>query len=376
MGWLRQLLDWQREAADPGEFLESLRFDLGGQEVYVFTPKGDVVALPPGSTPVDFSYAVHTEVGHRCIGGRVNGKLVPLESPLANGDTVEIFTSKSPTAAPSRDWLGFVKSPRARTKIRQYFAKGRREDSIDAGKDALHKVIRKQNLPLQRLLADDALLTISRDLHYPDVSALYAAIGESHVSAQSVVQRLLAASGGADGITQDAAELASSRSRIAHPVGVSDPGIFVGGVSDVWVKLAKCCTPIPGDEIVGFVTRSTSNRTGSVSVHQVDCRNAVKLAQDSDRGVDVSWASSAESLFLVQIQVEALDRHRLLSDISNALSDEQVNILSADLAISRDRVAVSRFTFEMADPTHLEHLLRSVRKVDGVFDAYRVASKQ
>jgi GTP pyrophosphokinase len=374
MAWLRQLLDWQREATDPGEFLESLRFDLGGQEVYVFTPKGDVVALPPGSTPVDFSYAVHTEVGHRCIGARVNGKLVPLESSLANGDTVEIFTSKSPTASPSRDWLGFVKSPRARTKIRQFFAKGRREESIDAGKEALHRVIRKQNLPLQRLLAGDSLLTIARDLHYPDVSALYAAVGENHVSAASVVQRLLAASGGTEGVTEDAAELSSPMSNSTRPVGANDPGIVVQGSQDIWAKLAKCCTPVPGDEILGFVTRSSHSRTGSVSVHRSDCRNAVALRQDSDRLVDVQWAPSAGSVFLVQIQVEALDRHRLLSDISRVLSDERVNILSANLSTTRDRVAVSRYTFEMADPTHLGHLLRSVRKIDGVFDAYRVTA--
>ncbi len=373
MGWLRQLLDWQREATDPREFLESLRFDLGGQEVYVFTPKGDVVALPPGSAPVDFSYAVHTEVGHRCIGARVNGKLVPLESSLTNGDTVEIFTSKSPATAPWRDWLGFVKSPRARSKIRQYFTKGRREEAIDAGKDALHRVIRKQNLPLQRLLAGHALLTIARELHYPDVSALYAAVGENHVSAQSVVQRLLAASGGAEGITQDAAELSASTSRVTGPVGANDPGVVVQGSNDIWARLAKCCTPVPGDDILGFVTRSSSNRGGSVSVHQVDCRNAAEL-KESDRLVEVGWAPSSGSVFLVQIQVEALDRHRLLSDISKALSDERVNILSANLTTTRDRVAVSRYTFEMADPTHLGHLLRSVRKIDGVFHAYRVTS--
>ena len=376
MGWLRQLLDWQREASDPGEFLESLRFDLGGQEVYVFTPKGDVVALPPGSTPVDFSYAVHSEVGHRCIGARVNGKLVPLESSLANGDTVEIFTSKSPTAAPSRDWLGFVKSPRARTKIRQYFAKGRREETIDSGKDALRRMIRKQNLPLQRLLAGDSLLTIARDLHYPDVSALYAAVGENHVSAQSVVQRLLAASGGAEGITQDAAELSGSLPRISGPVGVSDAGVLVDGSSDIWAKLAKCCTPVPGDEILGFVTRSSNNHASSVSVHRINCRNAEKLKEESDRRVEVEWAPNTGSSFLVQIQVEALDRHRLLSDISKTLSDERVNILSASLSTTRDRVAISKYTFEMADPTHMGHLLRSVRKVDGVFDAYRVTSLQ
>ena len=192
MTWLRQLLDWQREASDPSEFLDALRFDLSSQEVYVFTPKGDVIPLPTGSTPVDFAYAVHTEVGHKCIGARVNGKLVPLESTLSNGDVIEIFTSKSETAGPTQDWLGFVKSPRARTKIRQYFNKERREEAIEAGKDAIVKAMRKQGLPLQRMLTSDNLMTIARDLHLADVASLYAAVGDSQVSAQSVVQKLVA----------------------------------------------------------------------------------------------------------------------------------------------------------------------------------------
>ena len=208
MTWLRQLLDWQREASDPSEFLDALRFDLSSQEVYVFTPKGDVIALPTGSTPVDFAYAVHTEVGHKCIGARVNGKLVPLESQLSNGDVIEIFTSKSDTSGPTQDWLGFVKSPRARTKIRQYFNKERREEAIEAGKEAIVKAMRKQGLPLQRLLTSDTLLTIARDLHLADVASLYAAVGESQVSAQSVVQKLVAGYGGEEGAVEDIAETA------------------------------------------------------------------------------------------------------------------------------------------------------------------------
>ncbi|MFB9322627.1 RelA/SpoT family protein [Cryptosporangium minutisporangium] len=370
MAWLRQLLDWQREASDPGEFLEALRFDLGGQEVYVFTPKGDVVALPKDSTPVDFAYAVHTEVGHRCIGARVNGKLVPLESTLNNGDTVDIFTSKSENAGPSQDWLSFVKSPRARTKIRQYFAKERREDAIESGKDALQRVMRKQGLPLQRLLGGDALLTIARDLHLSDISALYAAVGENQVSAQAVIQRVVASLGGAEGATEDLAETASPSRHRSRPAGPGDPGVIVSNAGDdVWVKLAKCCTPVPGDSILGFVTRS-----GMISVHREDCTNATDLKRQDERLVEVSWAPTAGSTFLVAIQVEALDRHRLLSDVTKVLSDEKVNILSATVSTTRDRVAVSKFTFEMADPKHLGHLLRVVRRVEGVYDAYRVTS--
>ncbi|WP_446219791.1 RelA/SpoT family protein [Micromonospora sp. IBHARD004] len=369
MTWLRQLLDWQREAADPSEFLDALRFDLSSQEVYVFTPKGDVIPLPTGSTPVDFAYAVHTEVGHKCIGARVNGKLVPLESTLSNGDVIEIFTSKSDTAGPTQDWLGFVKSPRARTKIRQYFNKERREEAIEAGKDSIVKAMRKQGMPLQRMLTSDALMAIARDLHLADVASLYAAVGDSQVSAQSVVQKLMATYGGEEGAAEDIAETAVATRPPRSRQSSSDPGVVVRGVSDVWIKLARCCTPVPPDAVFGFVTRS-----GGVSVHRDDCANAEDLRAQSERVVEVSWKLTSASTFLVAIQVEALDRHKLLADVTRVLSEERVNILSATVTTTRDRVAVSRFSFEMADPKHLGHLLAAVRKVDGVFDAYRVTS--
>ena len=368
MTWLRQLLDWQREASDPSEFLDALRFDLSSQEVYVFTPKGDVIALPASSTPVDFAYAVHTEVGHKCIGARVNGKLVALESSLSNGDVIEIFTSKSETAGPSQDWLGFVKSPRARTKIRQYFNKERREDAIEAGKESIVKAMRKQGLPLQRLLTSEALLTIARELHLPDVAALYAAVGETQVSAQSIVARLVAGYGGEEGAVEDIAETALP-TRPSRRRDTSDPGVQVQGLDDMWVKLARCCTPVPGDAVFGFVTRA-----GAVSVHRETCENMADLKAQPERILEVTWKATSGSTFLVAIQVEALDRHKLLADITRALSDEKVNILSATVTTTRDRTAVSRFSFEMADPKHLGHLLAAVRRIDGVYDAYRVTS--
>jgi GTP pyrophosphokinase len=368
LGWLRQIVDWQKETADPGEFLDSLRFDLYAGEVYVFTPKGDVISLPTGATAVDFAYAVHTEVGHRCIGARVNGRLVPLESPLDNGDVVEVFTSKAATASPSQDWLAFVKTPRARNKIRQWFTKERREDAIEAGKDQISRAMRKQNLPLQRLLSGDALVALAKDLHYADIAALYAAVGESHVSAQTIVHQLVQSLGGPEGTEEDIAEV-TSPAREPRPRTQGDPGVVVVGASDVWVKLARCCTPVPGDPILGFVTRGNG-----VSVHRTDCINVDGLRAQPGRLVEVEWAPSAGSLFLVAIQVEALDRTRLLSDVTRAVSDHHVNILSASVTTTRDRVAVSRFTFEMADPTHLSHLLKSVRQVEGVYDAYRVVS--
>ncbi|WP_404387026.1 RelA/SpoT family protein [Humibacillus xanthopallidus] len=366
MAWLRQLLDWQRETEDPGEFLDSLRFEMGSSEVYVFTPKGSVVALPVGGTPVDFAYAVHTEVGHHCIGARVNGRLVPLESTLENGDVVEVLTSKADGAGPSRDWLQFVKSPRARNKIKQWFSKERREEAIDAGKEAIAKALRKQNLPLQRLMSHESMTAVATDLRYQDIEALYAAVGEGHVSAQHVVGKVVASMGGVEGATEDLAE-ATVPTRAASRRRPGDPGVVVVGTPDVWVKLAKCCTPVPGDPIIGFVTRGDG-----VSVHRVDCTNADQLTSNPERLIDVEWAPSSASVFLVQLQVEALDRNRLLSDVTRVLSDQHVNILSASVQTSRDRVAISRFTFEMGDPAHLDHVIKAVRKIDGVFDVYRV----
>ncbi len=367
--WLRQLIDWQKETADPAEFLESLRFDLDAAEVFVFTPRGDVMSLPAGSSPVDFAYAVHTEVGHRCIGARVNGRLVPLESPLTTGDVVEIFTSKAETSGPSRDWLGFVTSPRARNKIRQWFSKERREEAIESGRDAIGRAMRKQHLPLQRLLGGDALSTLALEMRYADVSALYAAVGEGHVSAQSVVHRLVQSLGGEEGAAEDIAEAVTPTRRPRRDRMPADPGVVVKGAGDVWVKLARCCTPVPGDPIVGFVTRGDG-----VSVHASGCNNVASLSAEQDRMVEVEWAPSASSVFLVAIQVEALDRNRLLSDITRVLSDQHVSILSATVSTTRNREAVSRFTFEMGDPKHLGYVLRAVRGVEGVFDAYRITS--
>ncbi|WP_030294548.1 RelA/SpoT family protein [Streptomyces katrae] len=369
MAWLRQLLDWQKETEDPGEFLDSLRFDLSRNEVFVFTPKGDVIALPAGATPVDFAYAVHTEVGHRTIGARVNGRLVPLESTLDNGDLVEVFTSKAEGAGPSRDWLGFVKSPRARNKIRGWFSKERRDEAIEHGKDAIARAMRKQNLPIQRILTGDSLVTLAHEMRYPDISSLYAAIGEGHVAAQGVVQKLVQALGGEEAANEDIEEsVPPSRAR-GKRRGNADPGVVVKGVDDVWVKLARCCTPVPGDPIIGFVTRGSG-----VSVHRADCVNVDSLSQQPERMLEVEWAPTQSSVFLVAIQVEALDRSRLLSDVTRVLSDQHVNILSAAVQTSRDRVATSRFTFEMGDPKHLGHVLKAVRGVEGVYDVYRVTS--
>jgi len=365
--WLKQLHEWQQETEDVSDFLDTLRYDLRTPEVFVFTPKGSVIALPAGSTPVDFAYAVHTEVGNRCVGAKVNGKLIPLESALANGDVIEVVTNKNPNAAPSRDWLNFVKSPRARSKIKAWFSKERKEEAIEAGQESIARQLRKAGLPLQKILAGHAILELAHDLHYQDVEELYAAVGNGHVSAPSIVEKLAIAIG--EVVEEHDASLDHLFKRQA-PAKRNASGVDVEGVDDVIVKLARCCTPVPGDQIAGFVTRGSG-----VSVHRFDCVNMADLrAHQGDRVVGVKWNNGAKSLFLVNIQVEALDRAGLLSDITRTLSEEHVNILNAAVSTSKDRVAVSRFTFEMADALHLDSVLSAVRGVEGVYDVYRITN--
>jgi GTP diphosphokinase / guanosine-3',5'-bis(diphosphate) 3'-diphosphatase len=368
VAWMRQLLDWQREAGDPGEFLDGLRYEMATREIFVFTPKGDIHTLPVGSTPVDFAYAVHSEVGNRCIGARVNGRLVPLERKLDNGQTVEIFTSKAAGAGPSRDWLNFVVSSRAKNKIRQYFARSRRDEAIEVGKESITKAIRRAGLPVQRMITHDSLAAVAHELGYKDIAALYAAVGENHVVATTVVAKVIAMHDGVEQAVEEVAERTPLRPRgMSRPT--NDAGVLVRGVPDLQVKLARCCTPVPGDTILGYITKG-----GAVSVHRTDCTNADSLRAEAERLIPVSWDPHASSVFLVAVQVEALDRSRLLSDITKTLADEKVNILSANLSLTKDRIAISKFSFEMADPAHLGHLLRAVRGVEGVFDVYRVTN--
>jgi len=367
MAWLKHLTDWQSETQDPAEFLDSLRFEIGAKDVYVFTPKGKVVGLPTGATPVDFAYTIHTDVGHRTMGAKVNGRLVPLETKLASGDVVEIFTSKSVDASPSQDWLNFVASSRARAKIKQWFSNERRDDAVESGKELIVKAMRKQNLPLQKLLAADVIVKLAHELRFPDIESLYAAVGENHISAQSVVEKLTASLIEED----DSSEpfQLPTRNISADRKRSDNSGVLVRGDDDVLVKLARCCTPVPGDQIVGFVTRGSG-----VSVHRNDCKNVLDLEQQPERLMDVSWAQNAKSLFLVNIQIEALDRGGLLSDVTRVLAEHHVNILSASVSTRSDRVALSRFVFEMGDPAVLEHLLNAVKRIDAVYDVYRVSN--
>jgi guanosine-3',5'-bis(diphosphate) 3'-pyrophosphohydrolase len=365
--WLSQMLDWQSDTKDSGEFLQNVKMDLYADEVFVFTPKGDVVALPRGSTPVDFAYAVHTDVGHRCIGARVNERLVALEYELRNGDTVEILTSKAADAGPSRDWLDFVGSSRARSKIRHWFSRERREDAIEKGREDLQRALAKHGMGHKRVMAGEELRTVAGQMNYTDLDALFRAIGDSHISAATVVTHLQA-------FLDTDQDAAPDENVLLAKLDQSGPrpseAVVVENTHDVWVTLARCCTPVPGDEILGFVTRGRG-----VSVHRTDCPNADDLRRDPERIIPVRWDPAAPATFRVTVQVEALDRKHLLRDVTTVLGDLHVNILSAQVATQRDRVATLRFTFELADIHHLDHILGQVRRIDGVYDAYRVVPR-
>ena len=370
LAWLGQMLEWLKDMADPREFMEGLKIDLYGGQVFCFTPKGDVMNLPAGATPVDFAYSIHTEVGHRTIGAKVNGKLVPLDYELRTGDTVDILTSKAQGEGPSQDWLRWVKTPRARNKIRQWFSRERREDALEDGREQLQRLMRKQNVPLKRLATEDALEQLADEMKFPTLESLYVAIGEGQVSPQSIVARLARRVQGST--EEDVTEVP-----LARPVHLGQPsstdvtsGVVVPGSEDVWVRLARCCTPVPGDEILGFVTRGQG-----VSVHRTDCPNAKSLISQPERLIDVTWKAGKPTSFVVAVQVEALDRTRLLSDVATVLSDHHVNILSATSAVGRDRTTILRFTFELADITHLTEILGAVKKVENVYEAFRVVPR-
>lgn len=363
--WLNRIIDWQSDVVDPAQFMENLKTDLDQDEIFVFTPKGRVVALPLGSCPVDFAYSVHTEIGNACIGARVNGRLVPLTHQLKSGDTCEIFTSKVETASPSREWLEFIASPKARNKIKQWFSRERREDLIEAGREELTRELRRERLPVNRVLEGPQIEAEMAALNYTDLDTLLAAIGEGHVGARAVAQRLTQRFQSGD---SDERLPASVR----HPAELrrkgNNVGIHVDGFDDVLVRLSKCCTPVPGDEIMGFITRGRG-----VSVHRSDCANAGSFADDqSSRLVDVEWdGSSTGTVFRAGVEVVALDRSRLLRDVANALSEQHVNIVACSTHTGGDRVAKMHFEFELADPGHLESVLRTIKRIDGVYDAFR-----
>ncbi len=365
LAWLTNIMDWQSETNDPQEFMANLKIDLETDEVFVFTPKGKVMSLATGSTPIDFAYAIHTEVGHACTGARVNGRLVPLEHELVSGDSVEIVTGKGDGDGPSRDWLKIAVTPRARNKIRQWFSRERREDAIEHGRDELTEAVRREGLPIQEVLKGELLIEVGTEMNYSDLDTLLAAIGNGHVSAKSIAGRVARAL--RHGEPERAEQLPTTVRETATQRRAN--GVHVEGLDDVMVRLSRCCTPVPGDEIIGFVTRGRG-----VSVHRVDCSNTVALrSAQTDRLIEVEWDAELAGTFVAAIEVKAIDRSHLLSDVTAKLAEQQINILSCTSHTGRDRMAKLRFEFELADPEHLNGAIATVRNVESVYDVERVS---
>ena len=351
----------QEDAEDPTEFLADLKMDLYQDEVFALTPKGRVIDLPKGATPVDFAYRIHTDVGHHCVGAKVNGRLISLSTELESGDIVEILTSKSESAHPSRDWLEFAKSSRATSKIKQWFRRQRRETAVADGREAVNKALRREGLPVGD--NDGDLSAIATDLGFNDLESLYGAVGDGRFSAQTIAQRV------ARRIEPDLEEEPTLELMAPPPPARTRParGVIVEGLDDMLVRMARCCSPVPGDDIIGFVTVGRG-----VSVHRADCANIGALEEQPERMIEVTWAPEQSGSFFVWIQVEALDRARLLRDATSVLADLGVNIHSSSSVTGRDRIALLRFEVEMADATLLERVLSDLRTIDGVFDAYRL----
>ena len=363
LAWIKRIVEWQRDLEDPQEFMESLKIDLFEDEVFVFTPKGDVIDLPSGSTPIDFAYSIHTEIGHRCVGAKVNDRLVPLEYKLRNGDMVSIITSNT-SPGPSKDWMNIVQTARAKNKIRQWFSKERRVEDTQEGKELLVKTMRKSRLPIQKILGSDLLTDIAREEYgFVSLDDLYASVGAGKTSALQVINHLTTRLGPEE---EPAEELITAPRKRRRPLAYTK-GVKVDGVDNVLVRIAHCCNPVPYDAIVGFVTRGRG-----VSVHRADCPNAAHMAEQDYRRIDVSWDTEQPTSFQVEICVEAMDRPRLLRDVTTIMAEYHVNILTATMNINRENVNMSRFVFELSNIAHLEDILRNIRKVDSVYNAYRV----
>ena len=366
--WLRQIMDWQSETKDAGEFMESLRVDLFHEQVYVFTPKGEVKSLPAGSTPVDFAYAIHTDVGHSCIGAKVEGRIVPLTYRLQSGDIVEILTSKTPQG-PSRDWLQFVESSGARNKIRQWFKRERREDAEHLGREALLDAFRKQGLPAQKLIGSDLLAEVMKETNHSKKEDFFIAVGSGMISSQHVVTRVIQSlnrerEGGGAALTVHGAVPKDTKG--AAPSS-SELGIRVDGIEDVAVRIPQCCRPVPGDDVVGYISLGRG-----ITVHRRDCPNVKALEKNPERFAAVHWDTESRTPLRVEIQVEAYDRNHLLEDISRTLSESGVSIIAAQVLTARNNMVKDRFVFDVPEIDYLETVLQRIRRIDTVYDAYRV----
>jgi guanosine-3',5'-bis(diphosphate) 3'-pyrophosphohydrolase len=366
--WLRSMLDWQKELSDPREFMETLRTDLFEEEVYVFTPKGEVKSLAAGATPLDFAYEVHTEIGHRCVGARVNGKIVPLHYELRSGDIVEILTAKR-ERGPSRDWLAMVKTTRARNKIKAWFKAESRQDTEHTGRELLQEHLRKQGLPAQKITGSALLADVIREVGFRKADDFYIALGAAKISPKLVVGKVmqrLKQGEAADGDEGGADLLRVGRARRRPTKSSGQYGISVEGVEDVMLRLAKCCRPVPGDEIVGYISLGRG-----ITIHRQDCPNALVLGKSPERFTSVSWEGDQSTGFVVEIQIDAWDRHHLLADLSRAFSESGANILEAR-CLSMGPMVKNRFVVEVADTHSLKSAITRLRNTESVFDAYRV----
>ncbi len=364
--WLERIIDWDTDTSDPSLFMRNLKVDLDSDEIYIFTPAGDVVTLHAGATAIDFAYAIHTDVGHKTVGAKIDGRLLPLSEVLESGQTVEVLTSKAELAGPSQDWLQFATTPRATSKIKQWFSKERRSDAIAAGTEAVTKALRKDNLPIRKLADDGVLDEVAGLLNYDDLNALYAAVGEHHVSAEAVTQRVRRLT---DSETEPPEEIVQPITARRPKRKASGAGVHVEGLDDVLIRLSRCCTPVPGDEIQGFVTRGRG-----VSVHRTDCANAISLTQSqNDRVIEVAWSGErSDDLYVAAVEIKAYDRSQLLSDLSAVFGEHHINIIGSSTVTGSDRIARMQFEFEIADPSHLNTLLRHLRRVEAVYDAHRI----
>ena len=361
--WIHGLMDWQQDDGDAGEFLKNLRTDLFDDEVYVFTPKGEVKTLPAGSTPIDFAYSVHTDVGHRTVGAKVNGRIVPLHYKVKNGDFIEILTSKA-GRGPSRDWLSLAVSSRARNRIRAHFSRETRDDAEQKGREALELALKAQNLPYRKLAGSGVLAQVIRELGFKKADEFYVALGSGKVSSHAIVNKVI------NRLKTDAVEddvsIALKPTRVRRPLSGESFGISVPGVPDVLVRLAKCCNPVPGDPICGYVSLGKG-----ITIHRDDCPNVRALRKQAERFTPVEWDGGANASFRIQIAIDAWDRPRLLEDIARTFSEHGANIVAYG-GSTADQLAKNWYTAELGDVQGLRSLLVGLRNVDQVFDAYRV----
>ncbi len=361
--WVRQLLEWQQDLRDPREFLETVKIDLFPDEVYVFTPKGDVKQFPIGSTPVDFAYSVHTQIGHQCVGAKVNGKIVPLRYQLKNGDTVEIVTS--PAHQPSKDWVKFVKTSRARTKIRQWIKAEARERSVDLGREICEREFKKYHLDFAKIIKSEEMNKIINDFSYQSFDDLMAEVGYGKISSNQIIGKLIPAERFEKEKLEKEIKAESRLSRLAKKIRREPSGIQIRGIQDMMVRFAKCCNPLPGDAISGYITRGRG-----VTVHTADCPNI--LSSDPERLIQVSWNLKEKAIHAVRVRVICNDKKGLLAEISSALASSEVNIVRAGVVTTEDKRAVCNFELEVHDLKHLQNAFRALNKLKHVLKVERL----